>query len=164
AIPGILHDVDLEVQPGEIVGLGGLVGSGRTALLRSLAGLEPHSRGELSIDGERLGWPRTPHQALRAGIALVPEDRKTQGLVLQMSGTSNIAMTNYRLVSNFGVLSASAMTKRSREVASRFGFDQSRLSTIVRNLSGGNQQKILLSKWCYYRPRILLVDEPTRGI
>jgi ABC-type sugar transport system ATPase subunit len=164
AIPGILHDVDLEVQPGEIVGLGGLVGSGRTALLRSLAGLEPHSRGELSIDGERLGWPRTPHQALRAGIALVPEDRKTQGLVLQMSGTSNIAMTNYRLVSNFGVLSASAMAKRSREVAGRFGFDQSRLSTIVRNLSGGNQQKILLSKWCYYRPRILLVDEPTRGI
>ena len=99
-----------------------------------------------------------------AGIALVPEDRKTQGLVLQMTGASNIAMTNYRLVSRFGILSAKALTKRSREVGGRFGFDRDRLTTIVRNLSGGNQQKILLAKWGFDPPKVLLVDEPTRGI
>jgi ABC-type sugar transport system ATPase subunit len=163
-IPGVLYDIHIDVQAGEIVGLGGLVGSGRTTLLRALAGLEPRSRGELSIDGTRIAWPRSPHRALMAGIALVPEDRKTQGLVLQMTGASNIAMTNYRLVSRFGILSAKALTKRSREVGGRFGFDRDRLTTIVRNLSGGNQQKILLAKWGFDPPKVLLVDEPTRGI
>ena len=164
SIPGILHDIDIVVQPGEIVGLGGLVGSGRTSLLRALAGLEPNSAGRLLINGKPITWPKTPHHALRAGIALVPEDRKLQGLVLQMTGTSNITMTNYGLVSRFGVLSASQMAKRSAEVAGKFGFDPKRLSAAVRNLSGGNQQKVLLSKWGYDPPRLLLVDEPTRGI
>jgi ABC-type sugar transport system ATPase subunit len=164
SISGILHEIDIHVQPGEIVGLGGLVGSGRTSLLRSLAGLERHSHGELKIDGKPVAWPRTPRQALHAGIALVPEDRKSQGLVLQMTASSNIAMTNFELVARFGILSAVETAKRTRAVARRFGFDENRLSTIVRNLSGGNQQKILLSKWGYHQPRILLVDEPTRGI
>ncbi len=164
SIPGILNDIDIVVQPGEIVGLGGLVGSGRTSLLRALAGLEPHSTGKMLIDGQSIAWPKSPYHALRAGIALVPEDRKLQGLVLQMTGTSNITMTNYGLVSHFGILSASEMAKRSGDVAARFGFDPKRLSAIVRNLSGGNQQKVLLSKWGYYPPRLLLVDEPTRGI
>ncbi len=164
SIPGILNEIDIVVQPGEIVGLGGLVGSGRTSLLRALAGLEPHSTGKMLIDGQSTAWPKTPHHALRAGIALVPEDRKSQGLVLQMSATSNITMTNYRLVSHFGILSAREMAKRSGEVAARFGFDPKRLSATVRNLSGGNQQKVLLSKWGYCPPRLLLVDEPTRGI
>ena len=164
SIPGILNEIDIVVQPGEIVGLGGLVGSGRTSLLRALAGLEPHSTGKMLIDGQSTAWPKTPHHALRAGIALVPEDRKSQGLVLQMSATSNITMTNYRLVSHFGILSAREMAKRSGDVAARFGFDPKRLSATVRNLSGGNQQKVLLSKWGYCPPRLLLVDEPTRGI
>jgi ABC-type sugar transport system ATPase subunit len=164
SIPGILNGIDISVQPGEIVGLGGLVGSGRTSLLRALAGMEPHSTGKMLVDGQPIAWPKAPYHALRAGIALVPEDRKLQGLVLQMTGTSNITMTNYGLVSKFGILSTSEMAKRSGDVAARFGFDPKRLSVIVRNLSGGNQQKVLLSKWGYYPPRLLLVDEPTRGI
>jgi ABC-type sugar transport system ATPase subunit len=162
--PGILHEIDLDVGHGEVVGLGGLVGSGRTSLLRALAGLERHSRGELSVAGKRQAWPRAPRQALRAGIALVPEDRKLQGLALSMSAASNIAMTDYRRVSQFGVLSATAIKMRAREVVRRFGFDENRLTTLVRNLSGGNQQKVLLSKWGYRPPKVLLVDEPTRGI
>jgi ABC-type sugar transport system ATPase subunit len=164
SIPGVLHGVDLDIRRGEIVGLGGLVGSGRTSLLRSLAGLEPRSRGEMSIEGKAVGWPQTPAQALAAGISLVPEDRKTQGLVLSMTAASNITMTDYGQVSKFGVLSARAVARRSREVARRFGFDETGLSSLVRNLSGGNQQKVLLSKWGYRQPKVLLVDEPTRGI
>jgi ABC-type sugar transport system ATPase subunit len=164
SIPGVLHGIHLDIRRGEIVGLGGLVGSGRTSLLRSLAGLEPHSRGELLIEGKKVGWPQTPAHALAAGISLVPEDRKTQGLVLSMTAASNIIMTDFSLVSKLGVLSAKAVARRTREVAQRFGFDETRLSSLVRNLSGGNQQKVLLSKWGYRQPKVLLVDEPTRGI
>jgi ABC-type sugar transport system ATPase subunit len=163
-VPGMLHNIDIDVARGEVVGLGGLVGSGRTSLLRALAGLQPHSHGALSMAGKRVPWPRTPRQALRAGISLVPEDRKLQGLVLSMTGTDNITMTDYAQVAWLGVLSSAGMLRRASEVARRFGFDENRLGGIVRNLSGGNQQKILLAKWGYRPPKVLLVDEPTRGI
>ena len=116
------------------------------------------------MSGAWVEWPRTPRQALRAGIGLVPEDRKHQGLVLGMTGTENIAMTRFKTVSRFGMLVSGLMREKVAAASSNFGFAQSRLSTAVRNLSGGNQQKILLSKWYYDRPRVLLVDEPTRGI
>ena len=163
-LPGVLNDIDIEVRAGETLGIGGLVGSGRTSLLRSLAGLEPRSRGELQIQGKPVTWPRAPRRALRLGIALVPEDRKTLGLVLGMSAMNNITMTNYREVSRLGFLSARTMVKRARAVAREFGFDENRVGTAVRHLSGGNQQKILLGKWRFHQPKILLVDEPTRGI
>jgi ABC-type sugar transport system ATPase subunit len=163
-LPGALDDISLVVRPGEIVGIGGLVGSGRSSLLRCLAGLEPLSRGELRIGSKDVAWPRTPARALRAGIALVPEDRKTQGLVLGMTAMDNIAMTGFAKVARLGFLSDRAMRERTRSVAREFGFAETRLATIVRNLSGGNQQKVLLGKWRYHQPRVLLVDEPTRGI
>jgi ABC-type sugar transport system ATPase subunit len=163
-LPGALEGIDLQVRAGEIVGIGGLVGSGRSSLLRSLAGLEPQSEGTLAISGKQIPWPRTPRQALRAGIALVPEDRKTQGLVLGMTAMSNITMADYGKVARFGVLSVREMAAKARGVAREFGFDEKRVGTVVRNLSGGNQQKVLLGKWRYSLPRILLVDEPTRGI
>jgi ABC-type sugar transport system ATPase subunit len=163
-LPGALHDVSLEIRPREILGVGGLVGSGRSSLLRSLAGLEPFSTGELVIDGEPQPWPRTPREALKAGIALVPEDRKTQGLVLGMSALENVALTNFSNVSKFGVVSMSNARRQIEPVVREFGFAGGRLDSVMRNLSGGNQQKILLSKWRYHRPRLLLVDEPTCGI
>ncbi len=95
SVPGAIEAVDLSVQPGEILGIGGLVGSGRTSLLRALAGLEPRSTGELAINGEAVAWPVTPRAALRAGIVLVPEDRKAQGLVLGMSAMDNIAISRF---------------------------------------------------------------------
>jgi len=152
------------VRPGEIVGIGGLVGSGRSSLLRSLAGFEPRSSGTLAIDGAPVSWPTTPRMALDAGIALVPEDRKTQGLVLGMSAMANITMPDYGSVARFGVVSDRRMAEQARIVAREFGFDEARVGTIVRNLSGGNQQKVLLGRWRYSLPRVLLVDEPTRGI
>jgi ABC-type sugar transport system ATPase subunit len=163
-LPNAVEEVDIEVRAGEIVGIAGLVGSGRSSLLRCLAGLEPHSHGKLLLEGASVPWPHTPRQALRLGIALVPEDRKTQGLVLGMSAMSNITMADYQKVSHLGVLSNRAMLEQSRAVASKFGFAANRVGTTVRNLSGGNQQKVLLSKWQHRRPKILLVDEPTRGI
>jgi ABC-type sugar transport system ATPase subunit len=163
-VPGALTDIDIDVHPGEIVGIGGLVGSGRTSLLRALAGLEPHSSGRLQIEGAPVRWPHTPRAALRAGIALVPEDRKAQGLVLGMNAMDNITMAKFSTVSHFGVISTRAMTEQSRVVAREFGFNESRVGAIVRNLSGGNQQKVLLGKWRHRKPRVLLVDEPTRGI
>ena len=163
-LPGVLDDIAIEVHAGETVGIGGLVGSGRSSLLRSLAGLEPHSRGELRIEGKAVPWPHTPRRALRVGIALVPEDRKTQGLVLGMSAMANITMTNYDEVSRLGFLSTRLMAARSRDVAREIGFAENRVATSVRHLSGGNQQKILMGKWRFHQPRILLVDEPTRGI
>ncbi|MCB1488919.1 MAG: sugar ABC transporter ATP-binding protein, partial [Bauldia sp.] len=163
-LPGALSDVSLSVGAGEIVGVGGLVGSGRSSLLRSLAGLEPMSHGDLTVEGKAVHWPRKPSQALRAGIALVPEDRKTQGLVLGLTAIDNIAMTQFGLVSRLGILSRRLMHEKAKPVAREFGFAEERLDTTVRNLSGGNQQKVLLGKWRYHQPRILLVDEPTRGI
>jgi ABC-type sugar transport system ATPase subunit len=163
-VPGAIDNVDITLNPGEILGVGGLVGSGRTSLLRALAGLEPRSSGRLTIDGEPVDWPLTPRAALRSGIVLVPEDRKAQGLVLGMSAMDNIAIASFKEVSRFGVISNATVAAKSREVAREFGFAEDRVGTIVRNLSGGNQQKILLGKARFRAPKILLVDEPTRGI
>jgi ABC-type sugar transport system ATPase subunit len=164
SLPGALEAIDITVWPGEVVGVGGLVGSGRSSLLRCLAGFEPQSHGDLAIEGKTVTWPRTPRRALRAGIALVPEDRKTQGLVLGMSAMSNITMPNYAGVASLGVVSARRMAEKARSVAREFGFDENRVGTVVHNLSGGNQQKVLLGRWRYSLPKVLLVDEPTRGI
>jgi ABC-type sugar transport system ATPase subunit len=164
SLPGAIADVSLDLKQGEILGVGGLVGSGRTSLLRCLAGLEPRSKGTLRIGGQEVRWPHRPSEALRAGIALVPEDRKTQGLILGMSAMENIALTRFRKVANMGLISQSSMRAATEQVVGKFGFSKSRLDTMVRNLSGGNQQKVLLSKWNYRTPKVLLVDEPTRGI
>lgn len=159
-----ITDIEVEVGEGEILGIGGLVGSGRTTLLRCLAGLEPQSMGQLVVDGRPVAWPRSVRTALAAGIALVPEDRKTQGLVLGRSAAENVALTRYSSVARLGLLSDTAMRRAVAPVVQDYGFDPGRLGTAVRNLSGGNQQKILLSKWQFRPPRLLLVDEPTRGI
>ncbi|MBL8600027.1 MAG: sugar ABC transporter ATP-binding protein [Devosia sp.] len=157
-------DISVDVAAGEILGIGGLVGSGRTSLLRCLAGLEPQSHGKLSIDGRQIAWPRSVRSALAVGIALVPEDRKSQGLVLGRSAAENIALTRFSDVSRFGLVSDGAMRRAVAPVARAYGVDPARLGAAVRNLSGGNQQKVLLSKWQFRPPRLLLVDEPTRGI
>ena len=163
-VPGAIVDVNVTVHPGEILGVGGLVGSGRTSLLRALAGLEARSTGNLSINGQAVAWPATPRAALRAGIVLVPEDRKAQGLVLGMSAMDNIAIARFGEVSRFGVISNRQVATKARSVAREFGFAENRIGSIMRNLSGGNQQKVLLGKARFREPKILLVDEPTRGI
>lgn len=163
-VPGVLAQLDLDVRPGEIVGIAGLVGSGRTTLLRSIAGLEKVTHGEMRLDGAPARWPRSVREARRLGVALVPEDRKLQGLVLGATAAENIVMVDYQQVARWGVTSTRTTQKAAKAAAERFGFSSARINEQVRNLSGGNQQKVLLSRWSYTRPRLLLVDEPTRGI
>lgn len=164
SLPGAIGDIGFVVRPGEILGIGGLVGSGRTSLLRALAGLEPQSSGRMEIDARSVAWPRTPRESRRLGIALVPEDRKHQGLMLGLPATVNVTLPNFGSVAKFGLVDKRQMTERSAVATKAFGFDSRRLGVPVGTLSGGNQQKVLLARWAYERPKILMVDEPTRGI
>ncbi|MHB8695515.1 MAG: sugar ABC transporter ATP-binding protein [Solirubrobacteraceae bacterium] len=163
-VPGAITDVEIEVHAGEVVGVGGLVGSGRSTLLRALSGLEPHSRGRMWLDGQEVAWPRTVRRALSYGIALLPEDRKSQGLVLSMSAMDNIALSGFARSARHGFLSPGSVERATHPIGEKFGFRRDRLRDPARQLSGGNQQKLLLARWNYMTPRILLADEPTRGI
>jgi len=160
-LPGVLHDISVTVRSGEIVGLWGLVGAGRTTFMRSVAGLEATSSGRMSLDGKARSWPRNTRTAIAAGIVMVPEDRKN-GLVLSMDGASNIWLGR-RMGSRLR-LNRRAERERSGPFASFFGFRADRLRDPVEELSGGNQQKVLLAKWAAREPRVFLIDEPTRGI
>jgi ABC-type sugar transport system ATPase subunit len=164
ALPGVLDGVDFALRSGEVLGVAGLVGAGRTELLRSLAGLERASRGALWIAGESVPWPRTPRQALSHGIGLAPEDRKTQGLVLGMTVHANINMTRLSAVSAAGCLLPARERARAGRLARQMHLVESALSRPARTLSGGNQQKAVLAKWLDRKLSVLLVDEPTRGI
>ena len=163
-VPGILEGVSIESRPGEVLGIAGLVGSGRTTLLRAIAGLEPTAHGNMVLDGTEVRWPTTPRRARDLGIALVPEDRKGQGLLMLMSICENLGIANLAAYSRLGFVRRSLMKREGAEVARLFALDVSRLDQPVRNLSGGNQQKVLLARWQLAKPRVLLADEPTRGI
>jgi ABC-type sugar transport system ATPase subunit len=163
-VRGLVLRVVVCVGLGVIVGVAGLVGAGRTELLRSLAGLERASSGSLWIDGKSVAWPRGPRQALELGIGLAPEDRKTQGLVLGMSVHANINMTRLSAVSRAGYLRPGEERRRAGRLARRMHLDESTLPRPAKTLSGGNQQKAVLAKWLDRELSVLLVDEPTRGI
>jgi ABC-type sugar transport system ATPase subunit len=163
-VPGAIQDISVDVHAGEIVGLGGLVGSGRTTLLRSLAGLEPSSHGRLWIEGKEVPWPHTPRTSHQYGIALVPEDRKRQGLILGMSVANNVTLTFLEAVSRFGFISSRKQWAVVAGLIKNFSVPTSVIPLRASSLSGGNQQRILIAKWLHRRPRILLADEPTRGI
>jgi ribose transport system ATP-binding protein len=158
-----LRDVSFALHAGEVVGFAGLLGSGRTAVARALFGLDSLEAGRVFVSGRetRIASPR---DAIRAGIGLVTEDRKRQGLVLALSVRENIALPVLRSLSRFGVVDA----RRERDLASRFVADlrirTPSIDQIALNLSGGNQQKVVLAKWLACRVDILILDEPTRGI
>jgi len=163
-LPGAVEDISLAIAGGEILGLGGMVGSGRTSVLRCLAGLEPRSRGRLWIDDQEVAWPKTVRRALSYGITLVPEDRKVQGLGLALPAADNVMMSNFGSVSRLGLVMPSKLRSAAAAEAAPFGFATDRIGSIAGHLSGGNQQKLLLARAANRRPRVMLVDEPTRGI
>jgi rhamnose transport system ATP-binding protein len=163
-VPGAISDLAIEVHAGEVVGIGGLVGSGRTSLLRALAGLAPTSTGRMWVDGREVPWPHSVRRSLGYGIALVPEDRKTQGLVMPMSVMDNIALSDFGRTARAGFVSPRSVERATADVGAAFGLSKSRLGDWAWQLSGGNQQKLLLARWKHATPRILLADEPTRGI
>jgi ABC-type sugar transport system ATPase subunit len=161
--PGKFNAVNFSIRAGEIVGFAGLVGAGRSEIAQAIFGLDPMARGEVQIDGAllRLGNVR---DAMQRGVALVPEDRKRQGLVLMMGGRQNFSLAMLRRLRRWGILDKS----RERRLASD-SFQQLRVKTPsldfpVANLSGGNQQKVALAKWLARGAKLLIVDEPTRGV
>jgi ABC-type sugar transport system ATPase subunit len=151
-----LSGITLQVRAGEIVGVAGLQGSGRSALARAVCGVQPFTRGRMLIDGEACS-PRTPRESVDQGIAYVTEDRKGEGLALWQSVRDNMLLVHRNTSRTSGAVDVPALG-RSVNLVSRS------LSQEVRYLSGGNQQKVVLAKWLAIQPRLLVVDEPTRGI
>ena len=155
--------IDLEVRRGEVVGIGGLVGSGRSEFARLLFGADRLVTGEVRVNGRKV--PRSgPRAAMRAGIALVPESRKEQGLVLGQSVAANVVMASLRRVSRGGVVSSRAVRQATQDERDRLGIRIASGDQTSRELSGGNQQKVLLAKWLRTAPDVLVLDEPTRGV
>ena len=158
-----LRDISLTVRPGEIVGLIGLVGSGRTEIGRVLFGADRIVSGRYAFEGEEK--PRLSiHQAVGLGIALVPEDRRKQGLVLTQTTRPNVSLASLGNISRGGVLRGGTEKDRVRRMIEHFGIVPSRVDGDVAFYSGGNQQKVLLSKWAVDRPKLLILDEPSRGV
>lgn len=155
--------VSFSLRAGEVVGIAGLVGAGRTELLRTLFGIDAPLAGSIVAAGQTLQL-RSPQDAIAAGIALVPEDRKQQGIVLDMAIRQNIGLASAHRHSKAGFLSFSTEQAQSQEMCSRLRVRMPNDQARVGNLSGGNQQKVVLGKWLALRPNVLLLDEPTRGI
>ena len=164
SVPGVLEDVSFRLRRGEILGLAGLVGSGRSMLLRLLAGADSDGTGRLFVRGHEQPWPRTVRRALTMGIALAPEERRSQGLVLSLSAAANVSLTEMRKVASGPVLRERRRLERAAELLQPIGFDVSRLREPAGSFSGGNQQKLVVGKWLHRRPEVLLMDEFMRGI
>ncbi|MBX3179850.1 MAG: sugar ABC transporter ATP-binding protein [Candidatus Hydrogenedentes bacterium] len=157
------HAISFSVRAGEIVGIGGLVGAGRTELLETLFGVRPALGGEVRVADEPVSL-RSPEDAIRAGLALAPEDRKGQGLVLEMGVRENCSLATLARDARRGLLNRRAERAISGEMIGKLNIRTPSDRQICQVLSGGNQQKVVLGKWLAMRPRILLLDEPTRGI
>ncbi len=156
---GAFYDISFTLNKGEILGIAGLLGSGRTEILRSIFGVDAVDSGEIYVDGKRIEHPSVT-EMIANGVSLAPEDRKLQGLVLSMNISDNINMASlHSAVRNLG-----EEKKISKDLFSRMGVKAPSIKTLVSSLSGGNQQKIVISKWLATGPKVVLLDEPTRGI
>lgn len=160
---GVFTDVSFGVRAGEIVALAGLVGAGRSEVIRAVFGVDRYDAGTVRVDGRALP-PGRPKAAMAAGVALVPEDRRQQGLVMESSVERNATATRRRPLSRFGLLVPRAERAAARDWGERLRLKFGDLADQVSTLSGGNQQKVVLAKWLSTEPRVLFIDEPTRGI
>jgi ABC-type sugar transport system ATPase subunit len=158
-----LGPVDLDVRAGEILGVAGLMGSGRSRLLHSIMGAQPRTGGSTVLGGEPF-HPRHPAEAVEAGVGLVPEDRKEQSLLPAHSVRWNVTLSTLRRISPRGVLTPSADKAHARSIVRDLGVRLHSQEQPVASLSGGNQQKAVFGRWLAARPRLLLLDEPTRGV
>jgi ribose transport system ATP-binding protein len=158
-----VHDVAFQVHAGEIVGLAGLVGAGRTEIVRAIAGADVPTEGEIRVDGTRV-VVRSPRSAIRAGIALITEDRKAQGLVLGMTVRENTTLAHLGAFVRGIFVDRAAETEATNAKIAELRIRTPSAEQTVRNLSGGNQQKVVLAKWLIGHARVFLFDEPTRGI
>ncbi|MBK4992295.1 sugar ABC transporter ATP-binding protein [Pseudomonas sp. S37] len=157
------RNVDLQVRRGEIVGLTGLVGSGAKALLKSLFGLAPAHQGEICLNGQALKLD-SAHQAVREGIALLPEERRRQGVALDLTVQENITLASLLRVTRLGLISADSERRRTEALVTDLAIKAAGPQAAVRQLSGGNQQKVALAKWLSRQSTVYLLDEPSVGI
>jgi len=160
---GVFTDITFSVRAGEIVALAGLVGAGRTEVARGIFGIDKLDAGTVTMAGQRIKTG-SPLQAMNAGIGFVPEDRRQQGLVMQMAIDRNASLASIARLSHLGIIRQASERKLASEWAARLQLKFGRFSNPVMTLSGGNQQKVVLAKWLARQPRLLIIDEPTRGI
>jgi ribose transport system ATP-binding protein len=158
-----LHDISFDVRPGEVVGLGGLLGAGRSETIKAIGGAYPLDGGDVRVDGKDLKRPTTV-SAVKAGIAVQPEDRKAEGIVAGLSVRENIALAVLPRMAKFGLVSDRKIDKIVDKYMTRLRIKASSPDQRVGDLSGGNQQKVLLARLLATDPKVLLLDEPTRGI
>jgi len=158
-----VRDISFELKAGEILGLAGLVGSGRTELALTIFGITPATAGEILLDGKPVAITG-PERARELGIAYIPEDRGTQGLIRTQKISENVSLAMLKRLAPHYIIDRLRELKLAREAINRFGIRARGPEQIVRQLSGGNQQKVVLAKWLVTEPRILIMDEPTRGI
>lgn len=158
------HRLSFDIKAGEIVGVAGLVGAGRTEMLATLFGIDPPLAGRIEVLGKPVTI-RSPKQAIAAGLALVPEDRKQQGVILDMSIRENTTLTQLSEDAYGGlIINAGKEKQLAKDINDRLATKTPTLDQHVKNLSGGNQQKVVIGKWLAAKPKVLLMDEPTRGV
>jgi ribose transport system ATP-binding protein len=160
---GVFHDVSFEVRAGEVVGIAGLVGAGRTEVVRAVFGADPYDKGAVKVGGASLKG-HDVNAAMAAGIGLIPEDRKGQGLVLDASVEENLGLVTLRTATRAGLVDLKGQHAAAERIAGQLGVRMAGLGQQVRTLSGGNQQKVVIGKWLLADTRVLILDEPTRGI
>ncbi len=151
------------MRAGEIVGMAGLVGAGRSEILRAIFGADPRVGGEVHV-GEVVLRGGDPREAIAAGVALVPEDRKAEGLLLGLGIRENVALPGLQRRARAGFVDQGADRSLAQDAVRRLSIRTAGIDQVVRTLSGGNQQKVVIGKWLTMEPRLLLLDEPTRGI
>ena len=162
-VPGAPAGVSFQIRRGEILGFAGLVGAGRTELVETVFGVTPARAGTMTLAGRPFA-PRRPRDAIRRGVCLAPEDRKRHGLVLPMSVAENTSLASVGSYNRWGWLDRATERRVAKTEVARLGIKTSSIATKVVTLSGGNQQKVVLGKWLAMSPKLLILDEPTRGI
>ena len=160
---GGVRDVSLSVRSGEIVGLAGLVGSGRTELARTVFGLTPADSGELLVQGRAIRI-QSPADAIRAGIGYLPEDRRSHGVFLDMTVTDNVTIASLQRVAKAGLVDRAREDELAKDLVGQLRIKAPSVGATVESLSGGNQQKVAVARWLTTEPKILILDEPTQGV
>lgn len=160
---GSFEGISFSVKQGEILGVAGLMGAGRTEIMEAIFGYRSISSGKVLIDGKETNI-KSPYEAIQHGIGFITEDRKNEGLVLELSVRENFTLTNFSSVSNKGVISAKKEEEFVEDLIQKLHVKTASQHLSVKSLSGGNQQKIVIGKWLGIQPKILILDEPTRGV
>jgi len=163
ALNNVFSDISFKLRSGEILGIGGLVGSGRTEIAHSVFGVEKPTAGEILVDGKKVKI-KSPVDAIKNNIILIPEERKAQGLIQNHSVMSNLSLAYLRIISKFQLINGRKRQHLAQRMVDRLKIKTPSLNQKVGNLSGGNQQKVVIGKWLPLKPMVVILDQPTRGI